>query len=755
MGVSGPGPRRPWLAALAVLALAAPARAQEVIVGSVERAEDGTPIVGARVVNVSGGRPAATDVHGRFRVVAVRGTDTLVVSALGREPARVPVPDGVAPLRVALRPATARLGDLVVTAADDTRPAADPGITLTRAQVRAMPLPVETDLLRSLQQVPGVTFSSALSARPLVRGYAADDVAFLLDGFEIVNPYHLGRAFSAFPAEAADAVTATPGAHAARHAGGLAGSVAIDGRTGGASGGRSGAALSPASLALWHGGGGAVQGFVAGRAVLLDAVDAVAESPIPYDFQDLYASLAIGRGAERRLRVTAFGSRDDLFDGSTGTGMKWSNALLGARLLALDRGRHQLTVSGSVTRFDETVRDVEARSARLDIDNEISRLALAADAVRDGALGRLRLGAHAARRDVRNTVVPLSGFGFRARDRRGDRLEYGGYADLELGSRSWQATVGVRYDAAGDARAVQPRLRVARALGPRSSLSVGAGRSARTFQLVSDAAAEPDLAFYDFWLDVGAAGVPTPTVDHVDLELALPLGRVAASVRGYLSRGRNLAELRPAFEASGDPDEPFRFGRSRTAGVELWAGWASSSERTTLTATWALGISERDWGGGWVPWQLDRRHLIRLIGRTEVGRRVTLTSAVELLSGAPLTPVREVILTGTTEPGTGGLDGSDALRGVRYVFGDEGSRRSRGTARVDLGAEYRFRGPARSAWTLAFSLSNAAFGPLATEVPRDPRELQGELLAGVPARFRHERAFDVPAIPSVMLRVEF
>ena len=139
--------------------------------------------------------------------------------------------------------------------------------------------------------------------------------------------------------------------------------------------------------------------------------------------------------------------------------------------------------------------------------------------------------------------------------------------------------------------------------------------------LVSDLQSEPDLAFYDFWLGAGEGGVPVPVVDHGTVDLDLARGSFAGRLSLFASRGRGLVELRPASDQRTGVNAPFRYGRSRSRGLEAQLALRGDSTRANaLSVSYALSWAQRDWDGSWVPWSLDRRHLFRLDGRRSFGR---------------------------------------------------------------------------------------------------------------------------------------
>jgi hypothetical protein len=222
-------------------------------------------------------------------------------------------------------------------------------------------------------------------------------------------------------------------------------------------------------------------------------------------------------------------------------------------------------------------------------------------------------------------------------------------------------------------------------------------------------------------------------------------------VSGYLSRASGLAELLPPTE-SGLPGDDFRYGRGRTAGLEVQVGLRSHARRAnSFSLIYVLSGSERNWGQNWVNWSQDRRHLVRAFGHLKLSRRWTVFGAFEAASAIPLTPVEQIIFINDPLSSGSGL----ALGRPVYVYGEENSARGIGTARADLGVRFAFKGIAGSRAALGLSVINLGFGPVAPMEPASPSLEPGP--PGEPdiVRVRYERLFDLPAIPTVTLRMEF
>lgn len=186
--------------------LAMPATAQtDTATGRVTDAATGAPVVGANVrPDGAAGRGAATDADGRFRFPREARDAALVVSAVGYETARVPLPDGLVPVEVALQPATSALDVVTVDGARGV--AAEPS-----APRHA--LATTEDLLARLQGVSLVQ-RGAFAAEPVVRGYSGGQIALLVDGMPVVGACvdKMDPASSYIEPENLESVTVTRGA---------------------------------------------------------------------------------------------------------------------------------------------------------------------------------------------------------------------------------------------------------------------------------------------------------------------------------------------------------------------------------------------------------------------------------------------------------------------------------------------------------------------------------------------------------------
>jgi hypothetical protein len=692
---------------------------------------------------------------GRFTIWLEAFPDTLRVAAIGFRPDTLAIDSVPVALQVHLSPAVTLLSDVIVTAP----PPGDLDLgsigrwELPLLAARAVPPAVETDVFRALTLVPGVSFSSLLSARPLIRGYDAGESSYRVDGFELIAPYHIGRIFSAFPADAAQQVSVATAPGRVDQGGALAGSIEVIGKTGTPDTTGGGVNLSLASSSVWLGGGSSLRWFSAARLVYLQAIELASSVEVPYSFQDAYANAVLIRNGRQVGRLTVFGSRDRLADRDEGPGMDWSNILVGLRGTVLSRGGTSLEFSAAGNRFANDAVDIPARSSQLNLRNRFSRLETGVDLVVQGRRSRFALGLNSGWRLIANRIVPRAGDDFQASDRSFRNLELSTYAEWSQNVGAAALSLGIRGDAIGTTSIWQPRGRIRFPVSSDVTAGVSLGRTGRLYHLVSDPQAEPDFAFYDFWLTAGRDGIPVPTVDHATADLNLTRGVLSGRMSGFVSRAGGLVELRPSTDQNAEELDPFRYGRARTWGVETQIALRGTEERgNSISLTYVFSRSERSWGGqSWTPWTHDRRHLLRLLGQMRLSGHWALFGAFEAISGPPLTPIEQVV-----EVHRPGADPDYFGERVGYVYGQENSARTPGTARADLALSYEFDGLWGSRMGLGISVMNLGFGPVAPVLSCGIHGCgEGKAEAITASGVEYRRAFDLPAVPTVTLRMEF
>jgi outer membrane receptor protein involved in Fe transport len=245
------------------------------------------------------------------------GRYAVTVRAAGFLPERASVDvlaGTTATLSVMLVEAVAQLDELIVTASRyDVADGVQPSATyFSRDEVENLPL-LGDDTLRVTQRLPGVT-GNGLSARPLMRGGAADEVAVLLDGVRLAEPYHLRdfqSVFSSVDQRIVDRVVVHAGGFPAEYGDALSGLVVVEPREPAALAHELGLSVLYTSL-LSSGtfADGRASWLVSGRDSNLDRV--LADELGEPAYWDVFVRVGVDLGAKHRLVLGGLGFRDDV-----------------------------------------------------------------------------------------------------------------------------------------------------------------------------------------------------------------------------------------------------------------------------------------------------------------------------------------------------------------------------------------------------------------------------------------------------------
>ena len=172
------------------------------------------------------GLPPGTHVVSFIHLGYTDQKDTIVVSDATAADIR---------LDVRLRPETVDIGEGVTVTTQrerDEQVLQSSFLSLQPTDIRKMPALVESDLLRSLQMLPGIQAASDISSGLYVRGGGPDQTLIILDGIPVYNPSHAFGFFSTFSPEAIKDVNLYKGAYPALHGGSLGALLEVSNREG-------------------------------------------------------------------------------------------------------------------------------------------------------------------------------------------------------------------------------------------------------------------------------------------------------------------------------------------------------------------------------------------------------------------------------------------------------------------------------------------------------------------------------------------
>ncbi len=195
------------------------------ISGFVYDKSTGETLIGTNVYLKNSHLGSITDNNGYFVISNVPvGKQKLVASYVGYKTAEkdIDVNGSGGIIKLYLTPAAYKVGEVIVKGDSErigdrmfSRPVST--IDMSSQQVNQIPQVVESDLLRALQTMPGITALSDFSSAIYVRGGTPDQNLYLVDGAEIYNPEHAFGIFSTFNTNAIKRVEVSKGGFGAEY----------------------------------------------------------------------------------------------------------------------------------------------------------------------------------------------------------------------------------------------------------------------------------------------------------------------------------------------------------------------------------------------------------------------------------------------------------------------------------------------------------------------------------------------------------
>jgi hypothetical protein len=198
--------------------------------GFVLEESTGESLIGANIYFDSLNYGAVTNHSGYYVISEIPiGDYTVICSYVGFKDFRKQVslnPNQSLKLNIVLEPAYLET-DVVSVTADSVRTAVKlfrqkvSTIKISPREIKNVPAVAETDLLRTLQSLPGILPISDYSSEIYVRGGTSDQNLFLIDGADVYNPEHAFGLFSTFNTDAIKDVEISKGGFTADYGGRL------------------------------------------------------------------------------------------------------------------------------------------------------------------------------------------------------------------------------------------------------------------------------------------------------------------------------------------------------------------------------------------------------------------------------------------------------------------------------------------------------------------------------------------------------
>lgn len=194
--------------------------------GFVRDAESGESLVGANVIDLASGKGVAANTFGFFSLDT--SGDSIAVSFVGYTYRKLSIKEAGGELLIALPKEESVLEEVLISGNDIRELPEISTIRLSPDKIKKIPVFMgETDILKTLQLLPGVQAASEGTAGFQVRGGGPDQNLILLDGVPVYNANHLFGFFSVFNADAINSVELIKGGFPARYGGRLSSIVDI------------------------------------------------------------------------------------------------------------------------------------------------------------------------------------------------------------------------------------------------------------------------------------------------------------------------------------------------------------------------------------------------------------------------------------------------------------------------------------------------------------------------------------------------
>jgi hypothetical protein len=708
--------------------------------GTVHDARTGETLIGATVFlhpadsqAHAGDFSALTNGYGFFSLSAPKGRYRLMVSFQGYETdtQHLSLISNVSQ-RIQLSTTEQNLKEITVIGVKDPSKALMGVQQLSTKDISKIPVLFgESDILKSIQLLPGVQTSGDVSNGFYVRGGGADQNLILLDEAPIYNAYHLLGFFSTFNTDAIKGVTLYKGEMPAQYGGRLSSVLDVTMNDGDnqhfkVSGGI-GLIASRLSLQgpIKKGKGSfliSARRTYADIFLPLSGDSTVRNSHIYFYDVNLKANYAFDD--KTIVYLSGYAGKDAL-NLDNQLGVNWGNATGTLRVNHVFSSRLFSNSSLIFSHYGYTVLLSDATS-QLTVSSKINDIHGKEDLQWFVAPGQqIHLGAELIRHDISPGILSTS--------------ENSSYNPLALPQKfSWESALyashqwaitsttsliyglrismfnvmgpGTFYSYTEEGQPVdpkhypstqivtsyinpEPRISLSQQLSTVSTIKISYARNAQNLHLLTNSTTNNPT---DIWIP-SSNNVKPEIADQVSLGYYLHLGegKYEASTEVYYKALQNQIDYKNGAQLEGNVnvESQLLFGIGRAYGVE----WFLKKKTGNLTGwiSYSLSRTERQFSqineGTWFPANQDHTHDLSVVGLYKLSKKWTLSSDFVYVSGSPATwPI-----------GKYSMDGH-----VTMLYGQRNGSRMPPYDRLDVGATYlaHTKGRYSSSWT--FSVFN-------------------------------------------------
>ena len=184
---------------------------------------------------------------------------------------------------------------------------------LLNGELKSIPVFLESDALRALHTLPGVTSSSDLNSQVFLRGGNYDETSISLDGIPLYNAYHFGGVFGSANPDIIERERIYPSNYPVHYDDFLSGIIDMQTKTGNWERIKGIASIGMVSSKVFLEGpllGGSFT--LSARRTYFDLVNGLFNNPVefPYYFYDYYGKYSLPLGKKHLLSMSALFSKD-------------------------------------------------------------------------------------------------------------------------------------------------------------------------------------------------------------------------------------------------------------------------------------------------------------------------------------------------------------------------------------------------------------------------------------------------------------
>ena len=595
------------------------------------------------------GSGASTDLKGYFTITGLApGNYTLVVSYIGYQSKVIQATvqsNKVTRVDVQLSQGSVVLQTIEKVGESTVAPNATE-ISIQRFTIKeleSMPQGVETDVLRSLQYLPGVQTTSDVSAKYYVRGGASNQNLVMLDGITIYSPFHALGLFSVIDPDIINNVEFYKGGFSAEYGGRLSSVLNVITKDGNKN--KYGAKLSSSYLS----GKALVEGpiphgsfFVGGRKSYSNAIlkKFLNDKNVPSDFYDLsfklnYSNPDFVEGA--KFSVNGFFSQDNITNGNPLIeDYKWKNDVFGFDWFQVGDSPLFYELGFSVSKFSGEVMPKQSGSPA--DKNEVTDFGLKMNFTYiTDSKDEFNLGFHIKQIRTELALTRVNGVTTKSDVSGANIVAYGKYKFLRY--ENFGLDVGTRVNltrlanSSGGVSILEPRVNITTRLTPTIALKGAWGIYQQEMTTLSDE--NEVINVFEPWIIIPTYLKPAVGTHYIGGIQADITSTLSLSIEGYYKTTKNVPYLNESKILITDPD--FITGEAESYGSEYTLRFHPS--QMNITASYALAWAYKIIDGKRYYPRYDSRNNVNLSLTYDFGSGWEASAVWSYASGLPFTKV--------------------------------------------------------------------------------------------------------------------